>query len=846
MKGLFVALGTFALFVLSSCSNLKEHNIYTSEPGVSKELAEFRKTHFLEVKYDLSFRIPESKEEPVVGVAKLRWIQDKPEPLMIDFRADSSRIESVVVNESPIKFGVVNEHIVSLGNKSITHAGTNEAVITFKANDQSLNRRDEFLYTLLVPDRARTLFPCFDQPDIKAKYSLSLDIPISWNAVSNSAVSSLDTLSRPGRKLLSFGETEPLSTYLFSFVAGKLKYETFTRGNRSISLYHRENNPEKVSQTPVIASQVFDALEWMENYTGINYPFSKYDLIVLPGFQYGGMEHTGATLYADRTIFLNENPTLNEELARSSLIAHETAHMWFGDFVTMAWFDDVWTKEVFANYFASKMVQSMFPTVNHRLNFIQDYFPPSYSEDRTAGAMPIQQPLDNLSNAGLIYSNIIYNKSPIVMEKLVQLLGDDAFRKGIQEYLNTYAYGNATWDNLISILDKYTDSDLEQWSLIWVKENCMPTIQARCVDSQLVVRQSDPQGKGRLWPQNLKYIVKNGDKEAELNVCMTSDISEIIVDLPFEAGEKSVVIPNADGIGYGYFLIDNSEADALFNVLDTASSEVLKGSVLITLFENVINKSISSENYIKSMLSYIPKEKNKLLYTMALGYMSQAQTLFPVNSEIVEKALIGEITNQQDKSLRLQAFRKYVSLSGSKNANTYIYNVWKNQKAPRGCSLSENDYVNMAYELSVRMPDEYENIMKTQTARFSNADRLQEFEFISPAVSPLESVRDSAFNSLLKAENRRVEPWASSALRYLNHPLRQNEAVKYIRPALDILPEVQKTGDIFFPTAWLRALLSGHHSAAAKSEVDAFLKENPDMNYLLISKLKQQADHLYR
>ena len=83
-------------------------------------------------------------------------------------------------------------------------------------------------------------------------------------------------------------------------------------------------------------------------------------------------------------------------------------------------------------------------------------------------------------------------------------------------------------------------------------------------------------------------------------------------------------------------------------------------------------------------------------------------------------------------------------------------------------------------------------------------------------------------------------------MRYLNHPLRQNEAVKYIRPALDILPEVQKTGDIFFPTAWLRALLSGHHSAAAKSEVDAFLKENPDMNYLLISKLKQQADHLYR
>lgn len=161
---------------------------------------------------------------------------------------------------------------------------------------------------------------------------------------------------------------------------------------------------------------------------------------------------------------------MSEQLSRSALIAHETAHMWFGDYVTMQWFDDVWTKEVFANYFASQIVEPLYPGVNHALNFMQDYIPPAYAEDRTAGANPIKQELDNLRTAGLVYGNIIYDKSPVVLEMLIKKMGKESFRKGIQEYLKTYAYGNASWEGLIGILDKYTDDDLSGWSHIWVNE----------------------------------------------------------------------------------------------------------------------------------------------------------------------------------------------------------------------------------------------------------------------------------------------------------------------------------------------------------------------------------------
>ena len=128
----------------------------------------------------------------------------------------------------------------------------------------------------------------------------------------------------------------------------------------------------------------------------------------------------------------------------------------------------------------------------------------------------------------------------------------------------------------------------------------------------------------------------------------------------------------------------------------------------------------------------------------------------------------------------------------------------------------------------------------------NSVSRQAEYRFISPAVSADRAVRDSVFQSLLKAENRRIEPWVSTSLSLLNHRLREQESLEYIRPALELLPEIQRTGDIFFPSAWLRALLSGHKSPEARNEVERFLQESPDFPPMLRNKLLQQSDYLYR
>lgn len=843
-KNLKYVLGITAVGLWMACGGPTTDAVLR-QAGVSKELAEFRKAHFQEVRYRLFFSIPEERQKAVTGKVDITLSMEEKQPLIIDFRGEAGQIASVRLNDEEVPYTVKDEHIII--EREHVKQGENRVTISFTAHDQSLNRRDEFLYTLLVPDRARTLFPCFDQPDLKALFTLSLELPASWLAVANGAVEQVDSLSIPGRKVVTFRETEPLSTYLFSFVAGELKQETYSRKGRDISIYHRETDPKKIAQCPDIAAEVFDALEWQEAYTQIPYPFAKYDLIILPGFQFGGMEHTGATLYTDSRMFLNENPTLNERLSRSSLITHETSHMWFGDFVTMEWFNDVWTKEVFANYYASQMVEPQFPEVNHALSFMLDYIPAAYAEDRTAGANPIKQKLDNLRDAGLMYGNIIYDKSPVVMAMLIRMIGKEAFREGIQAYLKIYAYGNATWDGLISILDKYTDKDLKAWSHVWVNEPGMPEIHSKIEGDSLLITQTDSKGRGLCWPQTITYLIASETAADTITIALPSDSNSIGREIKFPRQENSILIPNVDGTSYGFFRItDRKEAAGWVSVLKRTQDEVLRGSLLISLYENLLNRTIPADWYMDAMLDYLPMEKNPLLFSAALGYIGNCQHIYPVQPEKLEAVLWTLITTAEQPQQRLLAFRYYRSIARTPEAVQRLYRLWKEQQAPSGCSLSENDYINLSYQLAILLPEQADDIVTIQQARISNPDRRRQYAFISPSVSPRKEVRDSVFNALLNAENRRVEPWVAAALSNLNSPLRQREAIGYIRPALEKLQEIQRTGDIFFPRNWTNALLKGHTSVEARKEVENFFTAHPDYPVLLSNKIRQQADHLYR
>ena len=777
--------------------------------GVPETLAEQRSSCISDLRYTLSFDLT-AEAGRVCSHETVSFNASRRESLALDFKAPEGSLQNISANGKELPATVVNEHII-IPRKFIVK-GSNSLDISFFAGEQSLNRRNGFLFTLLVPDRARTLFPCFDQPDLKAEFNLSLAVPEGWTAVSNTAIASSDNGD------IRFAPTEPLSTYLFSFAAGRFERLEATRDGRTIAMYHRETDPDKIAQSSDIFNLVFDSLDWLEDYTGIPYPFAKYDFVVLPDFQYGGMEHTGATLYNDKRIFLGPHPTTDDLLSRASLIAHETSHMWFGDYVTMRWFNDVWTKEVFANWFAAQIMRPLFPEVNHALSDMSSYYAPAYSEDRTIGSNAIQRPLANLQDAGLIYCNIIYDKAPVVMDMLARKLGEEKFRAGIQEYLRRFGFANATWDDLIAILDALTDEDLAAWSDVWIKEEGMPVYEGSVLNGKEKVVQSDPFGKGRTWQQNLTNSIAEG----------------------------AFWIPNIDGKAYGWFKPDAASMDYIMSHWSGWDGNA-RMSLLMTLYENSWHGTLDRTVFVSWCCETLDQETDPLILSSLLSYAASEALRCDSGCLLLSEALRQlSRDGKQSAEARLLAFRQYFKLAQTTEQWDEIYRIWKDCKPFEGLVLGETDYTNIAYQLMIALPERAEEISGIQRSRITNPDRLETFDYISQAASPSSDKRLEFFNSLLAApENRRPESRVLSALSLLCHYTRQDEAVRYIVPSLEALQEIQRTGDIFFPASWCKSLLSNQHGQEAKDIVDGYLESHPEMNPLLVTKVRQAEGYTF-
>ena len=826
----------------------------TPDPGVPLDVATARAANISELRYDLSLSIPEAIAAPLTGTTTIRFtLKDAAQPLVIDFETSRDHVTSVDANGRKSDFSYVNGHIV-VPPASLT-PGANTITVAFNAGDASLNRNNDFLYALFVPARARLALPVFDQPDLKGRWTLTLDHPAKWRSAANGA--ELSRRESGDRVTVTFAETQPLPTYLVAFIAGDFKIESAERKGRTYRMFHRETDAAKVARN---RDAIFDlhatALEYLEDYTAIPYAFGKFDFVAIPAFQFGGMEHAGKILYNASGLMLDESATQNQLLGRASVIAHETAHMWFGDLVTMRWFNDVWMKEVFANFMAAKIVNPSFPTVNHELRFLLSHYPAAYEVDRTAGANPIRQILENLNEAGSMYGAIIYQKAPIVMRHLEALLGKDNFRDGLREYLKAHAFGNATWADLIDVLDRRTPVDLQQWSHAWVDQPGRPIIDTHLTVtagkiSRLAFVQRDPRARNLVWPQQLRVTLGTAAGRDTLNVDLRGPTTEVARAIGKPA--PLYVLPNGEGWGYGEFRLDAMSRNYLLESLPEIDDVLTRGSAWVTMWDALLDGEVAPEAFFDLAMQSLLRETDEQMTSRILGYASNTWWRFvdtPIRTaraarfeSLLREGLAAAKTPSQ-KASWFATLRNVATTPGTVN---WLRQVWEKKENVAGLPLAEADYTTLALELAVRQVDGWNTILSEQLARIENPDRKARFEFVMPALSADAAVREKWFAALRDVNNRRREPWVLEGLSYLHHPLRADASKKYVQPSLEMLWEIQKTGDIFFPKRWLDATLGGHSSTEVADTVRAFLKALPG-NYpeRLRNITLQSADELYR
>ncbi len=837
MKRIFIPI-IIATLTIVGCNRADFSDI---ESGVTIQLADYRAESYKNVKYNLRFDIPKSIDDKIEAVLNVEYNMINKGDIILDFKSDSSSVKSVKCNNLDVDYRFVNNHIII--DEQYANKGSNSVNITFVAGDMSLNRNKDYMYTLFVPDRASTAFPCFDQPDIKANFNLELNVPKSWRAVSNAP---LDTIVDNGKKdMYHFKETRKMSTYLFSFVVGEFDTLNMRCGDRDVVLYHRvKDNDKLVSNVQEICRLITESVNYIEDYTTVPYPFQKYDLVAIPSFQYGGMEHPGNIYYRESKIFLNNNATQKEEMARANLIAHETAHIWFGDLVTMKWFNEVWLKEVFANFIADKITRQAFPMINFRLNFLLSHFPKSYSEDRTKGANPVTTPLDNLNNAGSVYGNIIYHKAPIIMQQLEFLIGYDLFRDGVQEYVKQYSFGNATFNDLIEILDERSLDNLVKWSDSWVYRAGMPEIDISTSPSDSVVKVSliGDYKKKHMWPQSMKFSFLNVNYPDTLVFFSGKEVS-----VPVKLSNCQVCLPNSDGIAYGYFKLDSCALAYLCDNVYKTRDDLQRSVMWLDIWENYLNGNVDNNMMMTTFLNSIKTEDNPLMFANIASYFKTFWWLFTDNNtrtaeaDNLEQMLMNRVRTEEGK-IRASLYNLLISVFMSDNTWNHLYSTWRTEGDLFGFNLSDSDLEKLSLQLALIKPKRATEILRTQTQRIDNIDKRRRYEFVSKALNGVKERRDEFFATFVNEENRAQEPWVQQAVSYLNHPYRSDEALERLPMALELLQEIQQTGDIFFPKGWLLSVYSGLWQQEAIDITERFLEANPDYPLHLKRKILQASD----
>ena len=404
-------------------------------PGVSQALARRRAREVADVRYHLALDV--TSPDSARGTVQVRWTRSGTGDAILDFRG--RRLNSIVANGAPVNPTSYNGAHLRIP-AALLKASENEVTVTFvseiAASGASIIKShdpdgSDYLYTLLVPADANQLFPSFDQPDLKARVTLQLTAPVQWTVIANGALATADT---SGRQVThTFNETRPISTYLVAFAAGPWAKATSTVGTRTINVYVRQSRMKEADVDTMLALNQ-RAITWMEEYFNRPYPFEKFDFVLAPAFPFGGMEHPGAVFYNENSFIFRERPTLARRLSRFSTILHEVAHQWFGDLVTMRWFDDLWLKEGFATYMAAKAQFAMDTSSGAWKTFYQSNKPSAYNVDLTTGTTSLWQPLANLDQAKSNYGAIVYNKAPSVLKQLNYLVGEDTFQRGVRQH----------------------------------------------------------------------------------------------------------------------------------------------------------------------------------------------------------------------------------------------------------------------------------------------------------------------------------------------------------------------------------------------------------------------------
>ena len=555
-------------------------------------------------------------------------------PLFLDFTG--KRIERLEVNGTLVDAPDWSGVRLTLGGALLAAATTVHVVYendydhTGDGLHQFIDPEDgeEYLYTNFEPYSAHKLFPCFDQPDVKATYHLTVTAPEAWELIANSKVEAR-TPAAEGRVTTSFEPTQRFSTYLFALIAGP--FVAFRSEHQGIALGFFAR---KSLQPYVDEAELFEVtkqgLTFFADFFDYPYPFGKYDQVFVPEFNAGAMENVGAVTHSERMVF-RDPPTDTQRQGRAEVILHEMAHMWFGDLVTMRWWNDLWLNESFATYMAYLALDgaTRFTTSWQAFNSGMKNW--AYRQDQLITTHPIAGQVADTDATFLNFDGITYGKGASVIKQLVAAMGMDGFRAGMRGYFQKHAFGNTTLSQWLDALGEGVARDLHGWAALWLETPSLNTIAAQVEAdgdriAALTLTQAAPAGYPTLRPHVMDIALVR-DEGGTITVReVPARIEGATATIEGAQGQPlpDLVFPNHHDHDFAKVALDERSLAFLRENLDRIDDSLLRQLIWQALWNMVRDQQLKSTDYLELAGSKVATEQDHELIETILSTMSAA------------------------------------------------------------------------------------------------------------------------------------------------------------------------------------------------------------------------------
>ena len=540
----------------------------------------------------------------------------------IDFIGESVHRVTVNGEERPVEYDGAR---ISVSGLAASNTVVVEATGDYSRSGEGLHRfvdpvdGETYLYTQYEPADSRRVMACFEQPEMKAAYTFVVHAPAGWQVLSNqSAVSAVEN---GDAQTVEFAPTLPLSSYITAVAAGPYHRvdAEWTRADQTIALgvLCRQSLAPFLEADEII-EVTKQGLEFFTDAFAFPYPWGKYDQIFVPEYNLGAMENPGLVTFTEA--YLSRGAATEAQRgARANTILHEMAHMWFGDLVTMRWWDDLWLKESFADYMGAHVSVAATRFTDAWERFAANRKAWAYQQDQLPTTHPIVADITDLEAAKLNFDGITYAKGAAVLKQLVAFVGEEHFFEGARRYFAAHAYGNTTLEDLLVQLEEVSGRDVRGWSRAWLETSGVSTLWLESADSasdERMLVQSDPRPhRLRVGLYDLTGGALSRREQTELDI--TAERT------PVELAEADLVLLNDDDLTYAKARLDARSLEAVERALSTLEP-LPRALVWSSLWNATRDGELSAARYLAIVGAHAPAEKNMGLLTGVLANAAYA------------------------------------------------------------------------------------------------------------------------------------------------------------------------------------------------------------------------------